>query len=222
MIAALFVESAGVYANLPDVVCWDITRDARLYSGPWPVVAHPPCERWGRFWHGSTRKPHQFTLGDDGGCFAAALAAVRRYNGILEHPKDSHAWDKEFFDLAKPRYGEGWIKADNFGGWTCVIDQAWFGHPARKPTWLYAVGVDLFELPVSRHTQIIPAWMIERYGYAKARRIGVVAMIGGKRKKEIRNRTPEAFRDMLLGMARSAESTDFWADDGALEKSFPR
>ena len=66
-IAALFVETNGTDFGLPDVDPWDEARDARLYRGPDPVVAHPPCERWGRFWHGSTRKPHQFKLGDDGG-----------------------------------------------------------------------------------------------------------------------------------------------------------
>lgn len=59
MIAALFVEVDGCYAGLPDVDPWPIERDARQYAGPHPVVAHPPCQRWGRFWHGSTRKPHQ-------------------------------------------------------------------------------------------------------------------------------------------------------------------
>ena len=67
MIAALYVELGGAYYGLPGVDPWDQARDARKYSGPWPVVAHPPCERWGRFWHGSPRKPHQFKLGDDAG-----------------------------------------------------------------------------------------------------------------------------------------------------------
>jgi hypothetical protein len=40
--------------------------------------------------------------------------------------------------------------------------------------------------------------MIDRYGYEKARRIGVVAMIGGKDKTKIRNATPIAFRDILI------------------------
>jgi hypothetical protein len=44
--------------------------------------------------------------------------------------------------------------------------------------------------------------MIERYGYAKARRIGVMAMVGGKNKSHIRAATPPAFRDVLLGIAR--------------------
>lgn len=44
---------------------------------------------------------------------------------------------------------------------------------------------------------------LERYGYAKARRIGMAAMIGGKDKTRIREATPVAFRDVLLGMARS-------------------
>ena len=46
--------------------------------------------------------------------------------------------------------------------------------------------------------------MIERYGYAKARKIGVVAMVGGKHKTDIRNATPLPFRDLLISMARTA------------------
>jgi hypothetical protein len=46
--------------------------------------------------------------------------------------------------------------------------------------------------------------MIDRYGYEKARRIGVVAMIGGKDKKAKRDRTPVAFRDLLISMVRDA------------------
>ena len=46
--------------------------------------------------------------------------------------------------------------------------------------------------------------MIDRYGYEKARRIGVVAMIGGKDKTRIRNMTPAPFRDLLIEIARAA------------------
>ena len=73
MIAALYVETHGIYRGMQGVSVWDIVRDARRYIGPHPVVAHPPCERWGRFWHGSTRKPHQYLLGDDGGSQIVAL-----------------------------------------------------------------------------------------------------------------------------------------------------
>ncbi|TXH11946.1 MAG: hypothetical protein E6R03_13795, partial [Hyphomicrobiaceae bacterium] len=63
-VAALYVEAGGCYA-LPGVDCWPQERDARLYRGCDPVVAHPPCQRWGRYWGGSPRKPHQYQLGDD-------------------------------------------------------------------------------------------------------------------------------------------------------------
>jgi hypothetical protein len=46
--------------------------------------------------------------------------------------------------------------------------------------------------------------MIDRYGYTKARRIGVVAMVGGKNKTATRNRTPLPFRDTLISIARDA------------------
>lgn len=33
MIAALFIETGGVYTRLPGVDAWDGARDARLYAG---------------------------------------------------------------------------------------------------------------------------------------------------------------------------------------------
>jgi hypothetical protein len=178
MIAALYVEAGGVYADLPDVELWDEARDARQYAGPWTVVAHPPCQRWGRFFHGSPRKPHQFKLGDDGGCFAAALAAVRRWGGVLEHPADSHAW------LA---HGLPWPPGN---GWQCDITG----------------GCELPDLIWGSSGQRLDPVMVERHGYEKARRVGIVAMVGGKRKTEIRNATPPEFRDLLISIASTKDA----------------
>jgi hypothetical protein len=202
MIAALYVETDGGYFGLPDVDAWDIERDARTYAGPWPVVAHPPCQRWGRYWHGSTRKPHQFKLGDDGGCFKAALASVRQWGGVLEHPCDSHAWDAH--GLAKSSRKGGWVPADDQGGWTCCVSQGHYGHMAGKPTWLYANRVLLPDLIWGPCEQRLHPAAVERYGYEKARRIGMMAMVGGKDKTRIRNATPPAFRDILIAMAQGS------------------
>jgi hypothetical protein len=201
MIAALFVETDGCYFGHPDVDPWDIERDARAYNGPHPVVAHPPCQRWGRFWHGSTRNPHQFRLGEDGGCFASALMAVRNYGGVLEHPAHSHAWAQ--FGLEKPPTEGGWIKADEHGGYTCHVEQGHYGHLARKGTWLYACGCELPALRWGACEQRIHPRALELHGYEKARRIGMMAMVGGKDKTRIRNATSPEFRDVLLCMARS-------------------
>lgn len=213
IVAALFVETGGCYTGLTDVDAWTaetidattlrIERDARDYRGPHPVVAHPPCERWGRFHHGSTRKPHQYRLGEDGGCFATALTAARLYGGVIEHPMDSKAW--AWFGIKPPPRAGGWVKADEFGGWTCCVDQGRYGHFANKMTWLYAVAPreHLPEFVWGKGEQRLHPVAVERYGYEKARRIGMVAMIGGKHKKRIRNATPEQFRDALLRIARA-------------------
>ncbi len=203
MIAALYVETGGAYFNLPGVDPWDEARDARAYPGPHPVVAHPPCQRWGRFWHGSTRKPHQFKLGDDGGCFAAALASVRAYGGVMEHPCDSHAWAA--FNLNRPPRDGGWVAADFEGGWTCCVYQGHYGHLAGKPTWLYVYGVERDQLPELRWGKIeqrLHPVALARHGYEKARRIGMMAMVGGKDKTRIRNATPPQFQEMLLALSR--------------------
>lgn len=209
-VAALYVETGGCYFGLPDVDPWDETRDARKYAGPHPVVAHPPCQRWGRFWHGSTRKPHQFKKGDDGGCFEAAFWSVNRNGGVIEHPCDSHAWEE--FDIPKPPRSGGWIGATMGYGmppaWTCCVYQGHYGHLAGKPTWLYASGLHFHQLPDLRWGKVaqrIHPRALELHGYEKARRIGMMAMVGGKDKTQIRNATPPEFRDVLLSIARKAE-----------------
>lgn len=201
-IAALYVEKDGAYFGLPGVDPWDEARDARKYRGPWPVVAHPPCQRWGRFWHGSTRKPHQFKMGDDGGCFRAALLAVRRYGGVLEHPADSHAW--AHFGLTQPPRSGGWVRADAYG-WTCYVEQGHYGHMARKGTWLYACCTAVPDLRWGPSPQRIHPRALELHGYEKARRIGMMAMCGGKDKTRLRNATPPEFRDVLLTLARTTD-----------------
>ncbi len=131
-VAALYVDPKGPYFGRPDVDPWDEIRDARLYAGPWPVVAHPPCARWGQFWW-------RGTLGADGGCFEAALESVNRWYGVLEHPEGSLAWAR--FGLEVPTPGR-WTRGLFGTGWTCSVDQGRYGHRARKRTWLYYVGAN--------------------------------------------------------------------------------
>ena len=92
--------------------------------------------------------------------------------------------------------------ADFVGGWTCCVEQGHYGHMARKPTWLYAHSVDLPELRWGRGEQRLHPVALAKHGYEKARRIGMMAMVGGKHKKAIRDRTPVDFRDALIAMAR--------------------
>lgn len=206
MIAALFVEAGGPYYGLPDVDPWDKERDARLYRGPWPVVAHPPCERWGRYWRGSpyaiARGLNDFKKGDDGNCFAAALDAIDRYGGVLEHPADSAAWDA--FDLHKPPRSGGWIMANWLGMWTCYVEQGQYGHAFRKPTWLLAKAPALPSLQWGEFPVKPPEEHIEQFGYERARKRGWLASVGGGGNSRERSKTPAPFRNLLLDIARSA------------------
>ena len=204
MIAALFVETDGCYFGLPDVDPWDEARDARLYAGPHPVVAHPPCQRWGKLWAGSPihikRTGIRKKKGDDGGCFASALASVRKWGGVIEHPFQSHAWPH--FGIALPSRQGGWIKADDYGGWACCVEQGRYGHYARKPTYLLAYGFWPPELDWGESAPRLDPAVIERMGLARAKRLGEVGAKGGGTDSAIRNGTPPAFRDMLLEMVR--------------------
>lgn len=205
MIAALYVETNGCYFGLPDVDPWDIHRDARKYDGPHPVVAHPPCARWCKLAGFVDHVyPGRFKKGDDGGCFAHALASVRRWGGILEHPEGSAAWDH--FGLITPPKGGGWVVADWEGGWTCSVEQGAYGHKARKATWLYACHVDLPSLRWGKAPGDYAWTSYLEYntdeGRRRATRTGIVQRLSKKQ----RAATPHAFRDLLVRIARTANT----------------
>lgn len=205
-VAALYVETDGSYFGLPGVDPWDEVRDARLYDGPHPVVAHPPCQRWGKLWAGQPlhikRTGERKIKGDDGGCFAAALASARKWGGIIEHPWGSHAW--AHFNINRPLRSGGWIAADGFGGWTCCVEQGRYGHYARKPTLLLAYGCELPELDWGIGEPRLDPAVIERMGLKRAKRLGEVGAKGGGKDSTPRIGTPEPFRDLLLSIARTA------------------
>jgi hypothetical protein len=135
--------------------------------------------------------------GEDDGCFAAALGAVRKWGGVLEHPAYSDAWPT--FGLPKPQRGGGWTRTF-CGGWVCHVEQGRYGHPARKATWLYAHGVG--EPQAMR-------WGYERDVTSKA----LVSwcgnhvsngMVGRQRVgKAVAAATPPEFAEELLAIARA-------------------
>lgn len=192
-VAALYVDPRGVYSGLEGVEVWDEKRDARLYAGPWPVVAHPPCARWCRL-AGLVEARWGHKRGEDGGCFAAALEAVRTWGGVLEHPAYSDAWAA--FGLPKPPR-EGWQRG-LCGGWSCHVEQGRYGHAAKKATWLYAFGCDLPALrwgsDPDQRSEALVSWCGNHVSSGEKRpRVGKGAAAA----------TPVELRDVLVGMARS-------------------
>jgi hypothetical protein len=194
MIAALFVQTNGCYFNLEGVDPWDEKRDAREYAGPYPVVAHPPCQLWGALanvnfarWGGDHNKP-----GNDQGCFQSALNAVNSFGGVLEHPAKSKAFAAH--GLIAP-FGAGWHRSGI--GWVCEVWQSAYGHKANKATWLYFVGLERPpELNWSRP--------------AGTHQIGFQDQRGKSRNNPTLNRreanaTPLEFRDLLIDIASSAK-----------------
>jgi hypothetical protein len=200
MIAALFVDKRGCYAGLPEVDLWPAERDARLYSGPWPVVAHPPCERWCRL-AGLVEARWGHKRGDDGGCFASALESVRRWGGVLEHPAYSDAWSA--YDLPAPHTSGGWQRG-LCGGWSCHVEQGRYGHVAKKATWLYAYGASSLpslewgSTPDTESTALVSWCGNHTSAFDKRPRVG----------KRQASATPNAFRGLLLAIARSAAKSE--------------
>lgn len=191
-VAALFVETGGVYFDLPGVDPWDEARDARLYAGPHPVVAHPPCNKWSPLAHINQKRIPGYKIGDDGGCFEAALNAVNTYGGVLEHPATSLAW--RHFDLTVPQRGT-WLQ----GPWPAhmtEVDQGRYGHRARKRTWLYVVGSYLPDLDweIAESDAIVSGFTHQPKGEH-------VACEHRRVRPAEASRTPIAFRELLLNLA---------------------
>jgi hypothetical protein len=182
MIAALYVDvKRGPYAGMPGVDAWGLERDATTYAGPWPVVAHPPCAHWGRLKHFSK---------DDGHTGPIAVAQVRQFGGVLEHPEHSSLWP--LCGMPEP----GWLP-DEFGGYSVHVRQFDFGHLCDKWTWLYIVGVPVERLPPMPPRRAEPATHVvtneQRKGDA-----GYMPRISSA----LRHITPPAFAEWLVELAR--------------------
>jgi hypothetical protein len=189
MIAALFVETNGVYFGLPHVDPWDIKRDARKYAGPHPVVAHPPCGPWSKL-APINKARWGCEIGDDGGCFESALRNVTTFGGVLEHPAGSRAWSH--FNLLVPN-AFGWTKDPFNNGWVCEVSQCAYGHAAEKLTWLFA---NVSNPPLLNWTRPPPTATVSNltnHGDS-----GLPRLI-----KKAAQRTPLAFRDLLISIAES-------------------
>lgn len=188
-VAALYVQKDGAYFGVPDVEPWDEERDARLYDGPHPVVAHPPCNHWCQLAAVNAARYETFEIGNDGGCFEAALRAVRTCGGVLEHPAYSLAWPA--FELPRPQRGS-WQRALGDPGWVTEVTQAAYGHPARKLTWLYYVGPP----PPALDWRDVPGDAVIGGGINSGECVGRRKI--GKREASA---TPQAFRELLLSLA---------------------
>lgn len=192
-IAALFVATGGCYFNLEGVDPWDQSRDARLYAGPWPVVAHPPCQLWVNFaalnfkrYGGEHNRP-----GNDNGCFASALHSVRTWGGVLEHPAGSKAFAAH--DIPTPP-ALGWQRTLAGHEYVCEVWQSAYGHRARKRTWLFYVGEPPADLRwIARPGECQVGWF-DRNKPSLSKREAMA--------------TPEAFRDELIGLARHARKRE--------------
>jgi hypothetical protein len=195
-VAALYIDPRGPYPSIPGVECWDAARDARLYEGPHPVVAHPPCGPWGRLKH--------LYRGSEHDCAPRAIEQVRAWGGVLEHPAGSQL----FPAMGLPMPGE----QDAFGQ-TFLVQQVDWGHVARKPTWLYVVRVDavrvLAGIFARRGTGTPTHWVSGFRSTTRPRtydRSGSAVPPGIKVcSAQQRRRTPRAFAEWLVDLARYAE-----------------
>lgn len=206
-ITALFVDDRGPYYRLNRRVdAWNAGRDARLYNGPHPVVAHPPCKRWGRYWSGGPSAKIRRRLGDDGGCFAAALYSVRTFGGVLEHPEASHAF--RWFGLARPVWGE-WTQCDTHtkegSAWVTSVDQGTYGHLARKRTWLYCVRLRAHGPPPPLNWQPAKGARLDHGYHSAAERARAVKTGTHMKIKRLTPQenliTPDRFADVLIKIA---------------------
>jgi hypothetical protein len=201
-VAALYIDPRGPYpALLGQELCWDEKRDARTYDGPWPVVAHPPCGPWGAL-------KHQYE-GTEHDCGPRAVEQVRKFGGVLEHPRRSGLWEK----LALPwpdvmhgplgkDYGPGCT--DLWGGFSIQVDQCAWGHVARKTTWLYVVGVPYAVVREGIRTGGTPTHWTSG-GRTVSSRKGSPVPPGIKVcSAQQRRRTPQAFAEWLISLAEQA------------------
>lgn len=146
-VAVLFARADSHYKTLAGVDVWDAERDARRWPGGCPVVAHPPCRAWGRLRTFARPRPDEMNLA------RLAVALVREFGGVLEHPAGSTLWKAQML----PEPGQ----RDQYGGWTLAAPQKWWGHKAEKATWFYIVGCEPTNIPALPYVMGEAAYVVQ-------------------------------------------------------------
>ena len=111
--------------------------------------------------------------------------------GVLEHPETSKLWEAKALPLGR--------EIDEYGGFTISVDQFWWGHRARKRTWLYIVGCSPAEIPpvplkFDAITRVV-SWSKRRNG----NNLKPIS-------KAEREQTPPAFAEWLVELAIRCKS----------------
>ena len=107
----------------------------------------------------------------------------------MTHPAYSLAWRRHQLPVPIPG---AWTQAFDDPGMTTEVCQSAYGHDARKRTWLYAVGID----PLALDWRPIRGMAVIGGGIHSGQCVG-------RPKLERAIRTPPAFRDTLIDLART-------------------
>lgn len=111
LVDVLWAAPDTVYRQIPGVRVWTEREDALTYSGPGPVICHPPCGPWGKFRARCLQDPAHGLR---------AMEFVHLYGGVVEQPAGSLL----FRDHSR-------------GGRLETHNQGDYGFPSVKPTTLY-------------------------------------------------------------------------------------
>jgi hypothetical protein len=182
-VAVLFARQDSVYKAFDNLDVYDIDRDARIYSGNLPIVAHLPCRAWGKLKHFAKPRPGEKELA------IFAINTVRKNGGVLEHPSGSSLWNDQ--NLPAP----GAI--DQFLGYTLIVNQHWFGHRAEKRTMLYIVGCNKEDLPLFTARNDKPTHVVNNSKTSKNKRPEI--------SKAEREKTPVEFAKFLIEIAKNCK-----------------
>lgn len=110
-VAVLWVQRNTIYKRF-GLDLWGVERDANLYPGPGPIIAHPPCGPWGPLaWSSKESKTHG----------VRAMELVHQYGGVVEQPRGTQLYKQ---------HGRA-------GAHIIWVNQSDFGHRALKATDLY-------------------------------------------------------------------------------------
>lgn len=106
------------YFGFENVKCY--TKEVNAYTCPGqnPIIAHPPYQQWSRLRNRAIIDYKEKELA------IYCLELVNNIGGIFEHPAGSAIWKEKLFT----------------NGTIISINQHWFGHKARKLTYLYFVN----------------------------------------------------------------------------------